>query len=558
MIDSAMKDTEALKKKQCIVAQMYEEREKWVPKWKLLSKFIYPMRGRFDEDQYAEGQRRDGYLIDPYPMTALLRCAAGLHSGLTSPSRPWFELGLADKEKAEMHEVRLWLNKCRDIMMRMYEQSNLYKALFEMEAEIAQFGTAGCLMLEDDNVGIRFRPYTCGEYAGAVDSMNRVIKFARRFEMNAEQLVLEFGEDNVSPMAKTCYEKHDIKSRFKVEMLIEKNNEYDPDVIALGNFPWKATYWEQGTSQGFLRISGYNAQPFMMPRWSTVANEPYGFGPGENALGDCMQLQVLQKSLLGIVENEARPAMVFPSSMKNVDRLPGGINFVPDGTQMTAYPLIPAGQKRYDGLANVIMNVQNQIDKTFYNDIMAMLARQENNTYMTAREVAERHEEKLLLLGPVIEQFHNEVLDVLTERVFDYCLRHELFPPAPQIIQSRSEMKVHFVSLLAQAQQSVELPSLQNALAFVQAMSQTHPEAVDLFNVDRMVRKMGTLGGVPEEIFNSEDEVNAIRQQRAEQQAQQAQMAQAAAMAKPAKDFAEAGKVAAGMAEDNAFYGGML
>lgn len=110
-----LSDSSALKAKQYIVTQMYTERSKQEQTWQLLSRYIYPMRGRFHEDGGSrEGQRRDQYLIDPYPMDAITKCAAGLHSGLTSPSRPWFELSLQDSEKAASHNVRLWLN---DAMM---------------------------------------------------------------------------------------------------------------------------------------------------------------------------------------------------------------------------------------------------------------------------------------------------------------------------------------------------------------------------------------------------------------------------------------------------------
>ena len=93
-------------------------------------------------------------------------------------------------------------------------------------------------------------------------------------------MVAEFGIDNVSVAVKTAYNNNDHTQRFEVEMLIVKNNEYKPDQLKPGNFPWQSFYWERGNQQQFLRISGYKEQPFIMPRWTKVANCEYGYGLG--------------------------------------------------------------------------------------------------------------------------------------------------------------------------------------------------------------------------------------------------------------------------------------
>jgi hypothetical protein len=51
---------------------------------------------------------------------------------------------------------------------------------------------------------------------------------------------------------------------------------------------------------------------------------------------------------------------------------------------------------------------------------------------MTATEVAERHEEKLLMLGPVIERLNNELLYPLVETTFTHMVEGGAIPPAPK------------------------------------------------------------------------------------------------------------------------------
>ena len=55
-------------------------------------------------------------------------------------------------------------------------------------------------------------------------------------------------------------------------------------------------------------------------------------------------------------------------------------------------------------------DTQNAIKQGFFNDLFLMILSDKN---MTATEVARRHEEKLAILGPVIERQNSEMLDLV-------------------------------------------------------------------------------------------------------------------------------------------------
>lgn len=538
-----LKDTESLRKKRRIVEQMMTERSQFEPTWKQLSQYINPMRGRFnDEDKTTDGKRRDYYLLDPYPMEASNKCAAGLHSGLTSPSRPWFALGLQDEDLGEYHTVKLWLEDCTDILMGIYAKSNIYNMLLQIEAELCQFGTAAALLLEDFNTAIWARTYTCGEYAGNVDSRGRMSHFARKFKLTAWQMVEEFGYEVCSEAVKNAYHIRDFTTYFPVTMLIERNTDYREGEQKLLNFKWRSYYFEDAETENFLKVAGYNEQPFLMPRWTTVANGIYGMGPGHNALGNCMQLQKLEEVNMRLLEIRANPPMIVPSSVGKVNRLPGKNTMVPDTLVNKITPLYQATGDRNEVLQSIQMK-QQQISAAFYNDLFVMLANQDN-PQMTAREVAERHEEKLLMLSPVLEQMHNEVLAPLTKRAFEICMRNGVFPPVPEELQGREEgIKVEFISLLAQAQKAVAAPAMEKTLALAGNLAGAYPELMDNLNLDTVIREHAQMSGAPERIFRDEGEVEKLRKERAQQMAQQQQMQQVAEMAKPLKDGVEAARL---------------
>lgn len=540
LVTDVLMDTGLLKKKRHIVNQMYKNRSQYEGVWRQLSKYINPYRGRFDEDLSADGKRRDTYLLDPLPQLASRRCAAGIHSGLTSPSRPWFRLMLADPGQEDDHQIRQWLNDCEEIMMSIYAKSNIYNALQQIEEELAQFGTAACLLTEDYDTAIWARPYTCGEYAGAVDDKGRVVKFARKMRMYAYQIVDEFGEESCSDSVKSANAANNMATLFDVWMLVEKNRDYDPEKLTFGNFPWQAFYFEESGDK-FLKVAGYNEQPFLMPRWTVVANAVYGVGPGHDALGNAMQLQKLEKLDLQLTDNRANPPLVVPSSVGKVDRNPGGITLVSDPHGAQIFPLLGNGTGSREDLNQKIQVKSDQIQEAFFNDLLAQFTLADN-PQMTAREVAERHEEKLLMLAPVIEQMHNEVLSPLTKRTFGILMRHNVLPPVPEGINPDT-IKVDFVSLLAQAQQMVAIPAIERTLALAGNLAGNVPDVLDNINFDTVLREHANLNGAPEIIFRDKDEVEQMRQQRAEQQAQQQQVQEAAALADPIKKGVEAARL---------------
>ena len=541
-IQEMLRDADVVRRKKNIVQQMMTERTQFEGTWKQLSKYINPTRGRFDEDKTQEGRRRDYCLLDPYPMEASGKCAAGLHSGLTSPSRPWFALGLQDKELAEYHTVKLWLEECQDVLMGIYAKSNIYNMLLNIEAELTQFGTAAALLLEDFHTGVWARPYTCGEYAGNVDARGRVVQFARKFKLNAWQMVDEFGEDVVSDAVRHAYRAKNLKDYFPVTMLIEKNADYRPDSNALLNFKYKSYYFEDTQTDVFLKVSGYHEVPFLMPRWTVVANGIYGVGPGHNALGNCMQLQKIEKINCRLLEHRSDPALIVPSSVGKVNRLPGKETLVPDNLINGIRPLYEATGDRGE-VMQTIQYKQQQIGAAFFNDLFVMLA-QQDNPQMTAREVAERHEEKLLMLSPVLEQMHNEVLAPLTRRAFEICYRNGLLPPLPEELKGQEEsIKAEFISLLAQAQKAVGTNAMEKTLAIAGNLMGASPEVMDNLDLDAAIRAHAQMSGTPETIMRDEQEVQKMRAQRAQQMQQEQQMQQAAAMAKPLKDSVEAARL---------------
>jgi hypothetical protein len=149
---------------------------------------------------------------------------------------------------------------------------------------------------------------------------------------------------------------------------------------------------------------------------------------------------------------------------------------------------------------------------------------------MTATEVAERHEEKLLMLGPVLERLHNELLKPLIDETFFRMVAANLVPPIPEALQG-AELDVEFVSMLAQAQRAIGVNGIDRFVGNVGAIAQMRPEVLDKLNVDRWADHYADMLGVDPDLIVASEDVVMIRQQRAQAQAQAQQMQQIQAQA---------------------------
>ena len=103
---------------------------------------------------------------------------------------------------------------------------------------------------------------------------------------------------------------------------------------------------------------------------------------------------------------------------------------------------------------------------------------------MTATEVAERRQEKMLLLGPVLQRLKTELLDPLIERTYYILLRQGAIPPAPELLNGL-EMRVDYISTIAQAQRSAALEPLTQGVEFAARLTQASPALAAQVNYPR-------------------------------------------------------------------------
>ena len=526
--------------------QLKTERATWISHWKEISDHLLPRSGRFFVQDRDRGQKRHNNIYDSTGTKSLRVLAAGMMSGMTSPARPWFRLATNDPELNSYQPVKVWLDEVTQMMQSVFQKSNTYRALHSMYEELGAFGTAASIVLPDYKSVIHHYPLTIGEYCIATDYQGRVDTLYREFQKTVHEVVAEFGYKNVSPSVKNLYDRGSLDQWITIIHAIEPRSARDPSKLDAKNMAWSSCYFEVGAKNNqYLRESGFKEFPAICPRWGTSGGDIYGNSPGMEALGDIKQLQHEQLRKAQGIDYKTRPPLQVPTSMKNreIETLPGGISYVdaggPAGGIQTAFETT----LDLSHLLQDIQDVRGRIQSSFYADLFLMLANQVDSR-MTATEVAERHEEKLLMLGPVLERLQNEMLDPLIEMTFNRMLDAGIVPPPPPELEGQ-DLNVEFVSMLAQAQRAVGTNSIDRFVGTLGNIASFKPDVLDKLNTDKWADLYSDMLGVNPSLIVPADQVDALRQARAQQQqaAQQAeQMAQGASAAKDLAGADTAGK----------------
>jgi len=523
------------------------ERSQWMKVWEDISRHLAPDMGRFRQESKAEaGRRRDKAILDNTATRAMRTLAAGLHAGLSSPSQPWLEFRVSDPNLRDQPEVKTWLVLARDAVLEVFARSNAYRAIHTLYEELSVFGTACAVIAEDFDTVIHLHVLTAGSYAIATDSRGQVNTLFREFSMTVEQVVDTFGEENCSDHVRNQYRMRNYDLEVVLLHAIEPRRPQDrKGRVGAHALPWREVYLEMSQGQDrVLRESGYARFNVLAPRWIVNGENVYGTSPGREALGDVKSLQHLQLRKSQAVDYQTKPPVQGPANLKgnNTALLPGGYSPIdaagPGGEVKTVFEV------RLD-LADLTADIQDtrgRISRTFYEDLFRMVTDLDRSG-ITARQIAEQHSEKMMLMGPVLERVQNECLAPLAEMAFEMLLAADVLPTPPEALQD-GQITVEFVSILAQAQRQAGAGAVDRWLATIGSLAPIMPETLDKVDPDAVVDEYAQMLAINPRLIRSGEELDGIRTARA-QQAQQVQQAeQQAQSADTAKDIATAQAVA--------------
>ena len=516
----------------------------WRSVWQSISDYVMPRKSEVEEKKTPEVE---GWTDEVYDTTAIrsnFTLAAGQLNYLTPATERWFEFA-TDNDADD--EGKAWLNKATSLVLEALARSNFYLEVHEMYLDRGAFGTSNIYVEEGEGGNLRFCSHSIGSYSVAENHEGIVDTVFREFELTARQAAQKFGEDELPEKIRKAATGEDPKgkdTKFKFVHAVYPREDRERGKIDKENKPIASVYVSVD-GQKVVSESGYDEMPYMVSRFLKWGDEVYGYSPSIEALPTIRQTNFIEKQLDALAEKSAFPPVLVPDSMEgDVDMRAAGITLF-DPNNPNAMPKEWATQGRYDIGRDRCEQKREAIKAAYHVDLFSMFAEREKQ--MTATEVLELAEEKLVQFSPTFARMIVELFNPLIERVFGLMFRANRFEDPPKSLMVKTPdgeglaiPKVEFTSKIALAVKMLESKSFLQFSETLKPIAEYDPSVLDNINFDKASRGLARNFSLPADWVRSEDDVQEMREAREQQQ-------QALIQAQTAEHTAKAAKTAGDM-----------
>jgi len=502
-------------------------RSQWESLWQDCADYCLPQKAIITQSR-TPGTKLKTDIYDSTAIQSTQVLAAGLHSYLTNPTSRWFALEMKDKALMDVFEVKVWLKNCEDAIFDYLNTSNFNQIIHEDYINFSTFGTSTLYEEPDFEDTIAFFARPTSEIFILANDKGRIDTVYRHFTYTARQAHQKWG-DNAGEKVVGYMNAGKVEEVIPFLQIVLPREERDIRKRDAINMPFASLYVEPKT-QKILSEGGYEEFPFFISRFYKVSDSEYAYSPASMAISDIKMINAMSKTNIKGAQKAIDPPLVLPHDgyLLPFKTTPGAINYKLSGQ--------PDDKVETLGIPrdfSISLEMENQrresIKRAFFVDLFLLLAQEPK---MTATEVMQRVNEKMLILGPVLGRLMYEKLDPIIVRTFAILAREGKLPLPPQIVMdSDSEYKVKYISPLAKAQRASESKSIVDLVLAVKEMAEIDTSVVDNIDFDKTTKELAETYNTPSEILRSDEEIVEIRQQRAqtEQMQREAELLKTAA-----------------------------
>lgn len=527
--------------------QLESNRGVWNNHWREVAERVRPTQNMFDQPIRAEGDKRNERMFDSTAPLALQKWTAAVASMAFPANQKYHKLTTEDPDLAENVAVKRYLERVNDVLFRVRyaPRANFQAQSSEMLADVGSFGT-GILFIDDAvGLGIRYKSiplsesYICEDAHGVVDRLHR------KFQLTAQQAVSLFGSGNLSEGVRRAAEKTPL-SKFWFVHAVGKNDEYSPSkrLHPTRGKQFYSCYIEYET-RSTIEESGFRTFPFAVPRYETAPNETYGRGPAMMVLPTIKMLNEMKKTIIRAAQNVVAPPLMLmnDASLSAFNMRPNALNYGYLDSQGRPMAVPLETRARVDIGIDLMQQEREIINDAFLVTLFRILVEEPQ---ITATEAMLRAQEKGQLIGPTIGRVQSEALGPMIMREIDILAMNGALPEMPdELRQAGGEFKIEYQSPLNQAQRAGEGVAIMNTLTGLAPLAQIDPGIMLAFDIEGAARMVAEINGMPAALIRSQEEVTALKDAQAEQAQAQQLLEAAPVAASAAKDFAQAGAIAA-------------
>lgn len=533
------------------VQQLRSGRDPWLDYWQELAETFLPGRAEFVVKK-QQGERALETIFDGSPRLAARDLASAIDGLIKPKTSNWFDLTVEDEDVAELEDVKLWLEKVRNLMWRAIYQKDarFIQRSDETDGALVVFGWGVLWMAENrDRNGLLFKSFHNGRVAIDENADGVVDTIVVSDELTALQAQKQFGFDKLHKEIQEIITKgrpQGYSQKFPFSQIVLPNEDYQAGTIGPSGMTFKTAVIDEKHEQ-IMSEGGFHEFPAAIPRWDTYPGKVYALSPAMFALPDALTLQAMAKTLLIGGERAVDPPIMVPSDsfLSPIRTMPGGISvfdpqpMVDIGLSQPVFPLpvsgnLPVGREMQ-------FDYRAQVEAAFFKNVLKLPI---EGQQMTATEILERKEEFVRVLGPVFGRLEADYIGHVVERTFGIMKRAGALPPMPDALQDHP-LKFTFQSPIQQARKAIEVAGFSRTLEVMAPLAQVQPELLDNIDGDKIMRDAPEWAGIPSEWLRTQDEVGQVRQDRAQQAQAAAGVSAAQPLARSIKDIASAQQIAA-------------
>ena len=476
-----------------------------------------------------DAQTKKNRILDDTAADSARILSAGLVSGTTPSSSLWFSLDSGSKQEGENSqeddEEDRFLDGSARIIFENIHAANFDSNAYECCIDMVPVGWFVLYIDEAKEGGYNFEQWPVAQcFISASKKGGLVDTIFREDESTVEQLVTEYGIDNVSPEVATKYRNEKLDEKIKICIAIYPRPMYVPGSLLVKNLPFASCHFEISTLK-LLRESGYHEFPCVVPRWMLTPGTSYATGPMSTALGSIRTINDICGMELASLD------IAVGGMFKAVDD--GVLN--PGTIKLGPRIIIPMSdinsmqELRTGADFNVSFSAKEHLQATIRKIMLADQLQPQGGPAMTATEVHVRVALIRQLLGPIYGRLQSEYLKPLIERCFGIAYRAGILGVAPPSLQGKI-FTVRYISPLARAQRLEDVTAMDRMETTMISEAQADPGVLDVYDFEIAARERADFLGVPKSVMRTQAQVDELRKQRAAVQAEQEKKAQAQGM----------------------------
>lgn len=530
--------------------------------WQVTAQYVMPAWDNF-VGEFAEGINRNTRLFDQTAITANERFAAAMEQMLTPRTQVWHKLQPWFDELEDDQDSNEYLDQLVKILFgaRYRPFANFASQTDECYMSLGAFGNNALFTDEVVGRGLRYRSTPLNEIVWSLDHSGMVDTVFRKFKFTAKQAMQQFGKAAGEQVQKQ-YEKNPYTD---MEFLhcVKPNEDMNPNRIGYQSMKYESWYISLKDKE-IINRGGYRTFPYAIGRYRMAPREHYGRSPAVTALPSIRSINEMKKTALRVGQKQADPPILLSDEgvLTPFNQRPGATNYgmINADGQALAQPF--KVEANLDWMEYGIAGEKEAINDSFLTSLFQILVQ---NPQMTATEALIRAQEKGAMIAPAMGRQQSEFLGPLIARELDILEAAGQLPPLPESMieaainrgierpTAKDVIKIEYTSPLTRAMRAEEGTAIMNTVQSLGIMAQLDPSVLKLVDFTDAAREMALINGMPAKLLRTDEQIDELMQQQA-QQAQDQQVidgaqpisASALNLAKAQQAIAQAGQANAG------------